>query len=61
MLNQPVQQPTGIAVFLRMFERIVLRLLGDRAHADIILTVKDGKVQLVRINQSYLPDALPRV
>jgi hypothetical protein len=39
--------------------RIVVKLCAQRAHCDIVITVKDGSVQMVRVNQSFLPNALP--
>jgi hypothetical protein len=35
-------------------------LLGDKAHADLIITVRGGKVEMVRVNRSFLPTDLPR-
>ena len=38
----------------------VTTLASARAHADVIITIKDGRVQFVRVNQTFLPEQLPR-
>lgn len=43
-----------------LFWRLVTQLVTSRAHADVIITLKDGRVQLIRVNQSLLPEQLPR-
>jgi hypothetical protein len=53
-------QPT-VTGFWQTLGRMFAALLASRAHADLVVTVRDGKVQLVRIDQRYLPTDLPRV
>lgn len=48
-------------VFWNVLGRLVVGMLGQRAHGDVIITLKDGKVQLVRVHRSYLPADLPQV
>lgn len=56
------QQPTpGFPVFWTMFGRMIVHLLGERAFAEVVLTLKDGHIQFVRINRTYLPGNLPQV
>jgi hypothetical protein len=58
----PLAAPApGFQVFWTMLGRIVLKLIAERAHGDVIITLKDGAVQLVRLHTSYLPGQLPRV
>lgn len=33
----------------------------QKAHCDVVITLKDGSVQLVRVNESFLPTTLPDV
>lgn len=40
---------------------MLTQLLGERAHCDIVITLKDGGIQMVRVNRSYLPSELPKV
>jgi len=62
MLVQPVpaQAPSSIQILGSIVWRVVTQLCGARAHADVIITIKDGRVQFVRVNQTFLPEQLPR-
>lgn len=60
LMNQNAPTP-GLPVFISLFSRLVAKLLAERAHCDVVLQLKDGKVQLVRVNRSYLPGELPQV
>lgn len=60
MLNQNAPTP-GLPVFITLFSRLIAKLLAERAHCDVVLQLKEGKVQLVRVNRSYLPADLPQV
>lgn len=59
--SPPAAPTPGFAVFWTMLGRIVAKLMTDRSHGDVIITMKDGSVQLVRVHTSYLPNALPRI
>lgn len=63
MLQQrPVNAVTpGLAVLLSKVGKILSALLATKAHADIVITVKDGNIQVFRVNQSFLPQQLPDV
>jgi hypothetical protein len=64
MLNQATTTaaPTpALPVWLTFFGRFITQLLGERAHCDVVLQLKDGKIALMRVNRSYLPADLPRV
>lgn len=64
MLGQPgpIAAPTpGLPVFMTLLGRILAKFLANRDHGDIIITFKDGKLVLVRIQTSYLPGSLPQV
>lgn len=41
--------------------RIVMKQCQQKAHCDVVITLKDGSVQLVRVNESFLPTTLPDV
>ncbi|HEV3059586.1 MAG TPA: hypothetical protein VGY48_15155 [Vicinamibacterales bacterium] len=41
--------------------RLISVLLGQRAHAQIVIVVKDGQLQPVHVNQTFLPGELPKV
>lgn len=51
----------SISVFMTQLGRLISVLLGERAHVQIIITLKDGSPQLVHVNRSYLPSDLPKV
>lgn len=57
----PAAAAPGFAVFWTMLGRIVQKLMIDRSHGDIIIQIKNGKIELVRLHTSYLPEQLPRV
>ena len=64
MLGRPVptNAPTpGFAVFLSKINRMVAKLVAERAHCDLVIQFRDGKIELVRVNQSLLPNQLPDV
>jgi len=48
---------------IEKFVQGLLKLLGQRlrekAHTQIVIVVRDGKIQLVHENRTYLPDNLP--
>ena len=48
-------------LFWGQLGRIVQQLLNERAHVEVVVTIKEGKVQFVRTNRTYLPANLPQV
>jgi hypothetical protein len=57
----PAAPAPGFQVFWTMLGRIVMKLMSERAHGDVIITIKDGVPQMVRLHTSYLVNQLPRV
>lgn len=56
----PPARPQGsFDVWWLRLGRLVVKLCAQRAHCDIIITVKDGSPQMIRVNQSFLPSQLP--
>ncbi len=57
-------QPQAAANVVALWNQLGAKfaeLLRTGAHADMIITVRDGKVQLVRVSQSFLPsDMVPK-
>jgi hypothetical protein len=51
----------SLPVFVTQLGHILAALLGKRAHAQITIIVKDGAIQPVHINQTFLPSELPKV
>ena len=51
----------SVNVFWTMLGRVLVQLLGERANAQIVITLKDGSIQPVHINRTYLPSELPKV
>ena len=60
MLNVPVDRVNFPAWFPR-FGAILMKLLADRMHGDVIITLKDGQIQFVRVHTTYLAAQLPKV
>jgi len=59
MANAP--NKPDIQTFVIKLGRLIARLILERAHVDIVITVQDGNIRLVRTNRTYLPDNLPDV
>lgn len=57
----PAAVTPGFPVMWSMLGRLIVQLLGAKAHADVVIQIKDGNVQIVRVNQSFLPSNLPQV
>ena len=55
--QHPPQVP--IVTFWNNLGAVLARLLSERAHADITITVRDGHIQRTNVNRSYLPGSLP--
>lgn len=55
--------PTPINNPLEKIVRGVLKMLGrliqEKAHASIVIVVRDGKVQFIKEDRTYLPENLP--
>lgn len=51
----------GFDVFVALLGRIMAKLVRDRAHCDVVVQIRNGKVELVRLNSSFLPSQLPHV
>jgi hypothetical protein len=39
--------------------KLVGRLVAEKAHAQVIVNVRDGKIQFFTVTQTYQPDNLP--
>jgi hypothetical protein len=39
---------------------LIGKLVASKAHAQVTVTIRDGKVQLVGVNQTYAPDNMPK-
>jgi len=53
------QQQLNFATFWTSLGKLVVRLLRERAHGEIVITIQDGNLRLVRVNRNYLPTDLP--
>ena len=58
--SQP-QVPATVSAFWRVCGAKFAELLMTGAHAELIIVVRDGKPQLVRVNQTFLAtDVVPK-
>ena len=57
----PAQAPTSLAVTWAMLGKVVAQLAASHAHADVTVVIKGGKMELIRISQTCLPNQLPRL
>ena len=46
----------GFGIFWRLFGFVVGRLVSERAHAEVVIVLADGKIQRIRVNRSFLPE-----
>lgn len=47
------------SMFVRQIGGILARLIKERAHAELVVTIHEGNVKLVRVNRSFSPTGLP--
>ncbi len=57
---KPGAAPVGIVQFMQGLNREIAQLLAAGAHADVIVTVRNGTIELVRVNRSWLPADVAR-
>ena len=57
----PVQRVDTFTPFATKLVRLVRQLMAEHAHVNVVVTIKDGSIQVVRVDRSYLPDKLPEV
>lgn len=57
----PGQPPTGFGAIWMNLGRLVQHFIVTRAHVEIVITLKAGTVQPIRVNQTFLTDQIPRV
>lgn len=51
--------PLNFGTFWSLLGKLVVRLMKERAHGEIVLILQEGSIQRIRINRSYLPGNLP--
>jgi hypothetical protein len=44
-----------------MLGRIIQQFVSEKAHVQIVLTLKDGVILPVQVNRSFRPDELPKL
>jgi len=54
------QSQLSIPVFWQLLGGVFARLLGEKAHAELSITIRAGHVQTVNVNRHYLPTELPK-
>lgn len=45
--------------FAQKLLTMVARLVANKEHAQVVITIRDGKVQFIGVNHTYRPDNLP--
>lgn len=58
MVN-PVVASAALPPFAQKLLRLIGKLVSSKAHAQITITIRDGKVQLITMQQNFLPDNIP--
>jgi hypothetical protein len=59
--TKPERGPLNFGVFWRLAGQLLARLMSERAHAEVVFTLRDGEVRLVRINRSFEPQQLAAI
>ena len=59
--SERVLEPLNFTTFWSILGRLVLRLLHERGHGQIVITIHEGKLTLVEVNRKYLPAKIPEV
>lgn len=59
--RRPDGAPLDFTTFWSILGRLVLRLNHDRAHAQIVISLHEGKLTLIEVNRKYLPANIPEV
>lgn len=52
-------QPLNLGSFWALLGKVALRLVKERAHAEISVIFDNGTIKIVRVNRTYLPGNLP--
>ena len=58
MANQQIA-PASLPPFATKLLKLLGRLIASKAHAQVVITIRDGKVQFIGVNQTYVPDSIP--
>lgn len=65
MIGVPAAPPSApmpsFSVFWNMLGKLVSQYMNNRAHCDFVIQIKNGNIELLRVNQSFLPAQLPRI
>lgn len=54
--------PTQLTLdeFMSRYRRLLEQLIKEHAHGEVVVTLQDGQIRLLRVNRSYHPSALPQ-
>jgi len=54
MATSPTAQKAAAIIFAQ-----VDKIIRERGHGQVIVSIRDGKVQLIKVERSYLPENAP--
>jgi hypothetical protein len=57
----PEEQPLNFGAFWNILGKLMVRLMKERMHGQIVITVHGGHIPIVEINRKYKPADLPQV
>jgi hypothetical protein len=60
MANSPAE-PLNFGTFWSLLGKLVVRLMKERMHGEVVLVFHEGNLSIVRVNRSFLPGNLPEV
>lgn len=50
----------SLAVFASQLARLLAALQAEHAHGQVVIVLKDGQIQIVHVNRSFMPGDLPK-
>jgi hypothetical protein len=51
--------PVPIDKLVRGILALVQKIIRERGHGEVIITIRDGKIQYIGERRTYLPENLP--
>ncbi len=53
--------PLNFPSFWNLLGKLALKLMQQRAHGEIVITLHEGTIPIIRVNRTYKPQSLPDV
>lgn len=59
--SMPPQEepPLNFTTFWTLLGKLMVRLMRERAHGQVVITIHQGQIPIVEVNRKYKPTGLP--